>query len=698
MAQFSKKNFARKELFKIFISILILMVAGTIYYFYIRKDALHTAERRAEYTLKNTERTILIRMGKIETSVNAILPMVEYALDDPDAMFEIAEHIFESSSRIMGAGIAFEPDYFPEKGHWYETYVGYQKGSDTLVIKQLGCKEHNYFEMDWYKDGKASPDGSWSNPYYDNAGGKTFLITYSIPIRDSLNQVVGVIGTDVTLDTLASIIRSVELYPHSFCTLTTCDGNVVVGPPSTVKTKGKVHVFSEKIDGKDFVLTLTVPDSDMYKRLRKATLFFTLLALTGIFSVFFISYRSLQNLWKLNEVRMKEQQIENELSIARNIQAALLPDKSTVTSNKSLDICGMQSPARFVGGDLYDFYIRNNKLLFCIGDVSGKGVPAALLMAISHSLFRTISSHNERPEIIMEALNNAISDNNPDIMFITMFLGILDLNTGTISYCNAGHNPPIVIKDGQAKYLDTEPSLLLGVESSANYTSHELTLAPGDSLFLYTDGLTEAENAKKEVFGDARALETATRFGTLTAEQQIEQMHQAVHQFVNDAEQSDDLTMLAIRYVHGGNTLVLENRIQELDKLMPFLNHFFEQENIDMSLLPQLDLALEEAATNVIMYAYPEGETGTAELEMELKDGQIHSILSDSGTPFDPLQRPDVNLDVSLEERAIGGLGIHLIKEIMNEVNYEYSDGKNILTMTFDLHKTLPLEQQISND
>ena len=684
-AQISKQDFARKELIKIFIAIFVLLVCSVIYYFYIRKDALHSAEKRAELTLKNTERMILIRMGKIETTVNATRPMVEYALDDPDAMFDITRHIAESSSRIMGAGIAFKADYYPEKGHWYETYVGYHYGCDTFVSKQLGSAKHDYLQMDWFKKGLMSPSGFWSDPYFDNAGGKTFLVSYCLPIHDSTNEAVGVICTDITLDTLASIVKSVKLSPRSFCTLTSCEGKLLVGPPTTQKIRGRCHVFSEKIEGKNLILTLTVPDAEMYKRLRKSSLFFLLMALSGIFAVLFISFQSMQNLWKLNEVRLKEQHIEDELAIARNIQQSLLPSEQTVKSSKTINIKGLQIPAKYVGGDLFDYYVRDNKLLFCIGDVSGKGVPAALLMAISHSLFRTISSHNERPEIIMEALNNAISENNPDIMFITMFLGIMDLTTGTISYCNAGHNPPIVIKDGRAEYLDSEPSLLLGVELSAKYTANELTLAHGDTLFLYTDGLTEAENAERETFGEKRALETAAHFGTLTAEQQIEQMHQAVDQFVNNAEQSDDLTMLAIRYVHSDNKLVMGNRIQELDKLEPFLSHFFEQESIDLSRLPQLNLALEEAVTNVIMYAYPEGETGTAELTVNVNNKQICSTLTDSGTPFNPLEQQEDNLDVSLEERKIGGLGIHLIKEIMSKVEYEYANGRNVLRMTYDV-------------
>ena len=678
----SKYQFAKKELLKMFIAIFMLALVSVAYYFYIRREALHTAERRAELTLQNTERTIHIRMGKIETTVNAMGPMAEYALDDPDAMYDIARHTVESSSRIMGAGIAFIADYYPEKGHWFETYVGHHKGCDTLVTEQIGCAGHDYLNMGWFQKGLASEKGSWTDPYYDNAGGKDFMISYCLPIRDTSGEAVGLIIADVTLDTLSSIVRGVMLYPHSYCTLVAGDGTVLVAPPANQKQKGKVHSFSETIDGKNMTLTLVVPDSDMYRRLRRSSLFFALVALTGIFTVFFISYRSIQHLWQLNEVRIKEQHIEDELAIARNIQQSLLPSEKLSTTVNTLDIKGLQVPAKFVGGDLYDYYVRDNKLLFCIGDVSGKGVPAALLMAIAHSLFRTLSAHDDRPESILQALNASISDNNPDIMFITMFLGVMDLSTGIVRYCNAGHNPPIVIKGGHAEYLGTEPSLLMGVDVEAEYTANELALSPGDTIFLYTDGLTEAENAQKELFGEQRALETASQFGTLTAEEQIEQMRLAVHVFVNEAEQSDDLTLLAVRYNPiAESSLTLTNDINELNRLEPFLEKFFDQNSLDPSLLSSVDLALEEALANVIMYAYPEGEKGDVTLSAHVENNAIYMKISDVGIPFNPLEQKEADLNVSLEERKIGGLGIHLIKEIMDELAYMYQDGQNVLKM-----------------
>ena len=674
-----KYAFAKKELLKIVAAIVVLAMVSATYYFHIRKESLRIAEKRADSTLKNAEMMISIRMGKIETVVNSIQPMAEYVLDDPEAMYDIARHTVESSSRIMGAGVAFKENYYPEKGRWFEPYVGYQKGCDTMVVTQLGGPDHDYLQMEWFQKGMASEKGRWSDPYYDNAGGKAYMMSYGLPIRDSLGEVVGVINADVTIDTLASIVKSVTLYPHSTCALVTQSGASVVTPPT--KPKGKCHVFSEAVDGKNLVLILTIPDSDMYNRLRRSTLFFVLLALTGILTVFFIAYRSIQNLWKLNEVRAKEQHIEDELAIARDIQQSLLPSGLLPNAGQYVDVEGLQMPAKFVGGDLYDYYVRDGKLLFCIGDVSGKGVPAALLMAIAHSLFRTLSARDDRPDSIMQALNSSVSDNNPDIMFITMFLGVMDLSTGKIRYCNAGHNPPILVKNGNAEFLSTEPSLLLGVEPSAQYTAHEMVLAPGDTLLLYTDGLTEAENIQKDLFGEKRALDAAAEFGSLPAKEQLSHIRERVSQFVDHAEQSDDLTLLSIRYLSAEQQLTLTNNIYELERLEPFLMEFFDRHNLDMALLPSVNLALEEVLANVIMYAYQEGTQGEVNLSAKIDNEDILVEIKDMGVPFNPLQQQEVNLDVPLEERQIGGLGIFIIKEIMDKVEYAREDGWNVLRM-----------------
>ena len=678
-------SFSKQEIRKILIAGLLLIAFCTGYYLYLRHGIRRDAEKRAQHTLKQTERLIRARMGRTEANVNAIRLLAEHTLDNPDEMYSIASYVVESTMPVTSAGVAFIENYYPEKGRWFLAYAGYPDDSDTLVIKQLGGKNHDYLSMEWFQKGLESEDGCWSSPYFVRDGGQAAMMTYARAIQDPSGRKVGVIGADITLDTLADIVDNMQIFPHSYCTIVSeSTGEVIVGPPAKDKRRGHCHTYTKHIDGKNMILTLTITNADMYKRLHKDSLAFFLLAMGCFISIFLIAYSSVQNIWRLGEERLKNQHIEDELAIARDIQMSLVPSKVSGLAD-SLNISGILKPAKFVGGDLYDYYVRDNKLIFCIGDIAGKGVPAAMLMSIAHSLFRTLSAHSDQPERIMRELNRSMSDNNPDIMFITMFLGVLDLKTGTVTYCNAGHNPPILIQSGKAKYMDNADNLLLGVEMEAEYTSKNFILNNGDTLFLYTDGLTEAENSQKVLFGEQNALDVANKFGKMTADEQINNMCAAVKHFVGPADQSDDITMLAIRFQGRTSTLVLNNNIQELDKLEPFLAKFFEKENLDMSLLPQFDLALEEAATNVIMYAYPEGEKGTAELTLELKNGQIHSVLSDSGSPFDPLQSPAVNLDVSLEERKIGGLGIHLIKEIMKDVSYEHKNGKNVLSMRFDV-------------
>lgn len=678
-----RDSFAKREIRKVLIAAVLLIGVCAAYYLHLRYRIRIEAEHRAHHTLVQTEQAIRSKMGRAETIADAMCLLAEHSLDHPDEMYNISSYIVESTLQVTSAGVAFIENYYPEKGRWFLAYAGYPWDSDTLVTKQLGVETHDYLTMEWFQRGLESEKGIWTNPYFDDGGGCGKMVTYARAIKDSSGRRVGVVGVDFTLDSLAAIVQSVRPYPHSYSTLVSeLTGEVVVGPPDTDKVGGRCRIFSQSIEGKNLVLTLTITNADMYGRLRKASLAFFLMAIVIFISISMIAHSSLKNLWLLGEEQHKNQRIEDELAIARKIQMSLVPSKIEGEGLISqLDVSGFLQPARFVGGDLYDYYVRDNKLIFCIGDISGKGVPAAMLMSISHSLFRAISANVDDPSHIAETLNDTVSDNNPDCMFLTMFLGVIDLDSGILTYCNAGHNPPVWIHSGETKFIDSEPDMIMGIEKGISYTTHQLQLMAGDTLFLYTDGLSEAENVWKKLFGEQRILETAAGFDKISAEEQIGMMQHAVRDFVGEAEQSDDLTMLAIRFQSCDNCLVLENDIQEMDKLEPFLNDFFERNKLDMSLLPQMDLALEEAIANVIMYAYPEGERGTVEICLEKKENLLQTRISDAGMPFNPLQQPEAKLASSIEERPIGGLGIHLIKEIMDEVEYQHKDGKNMLTM-----------------
>ena len=245
----------------------------------------------------------------------------------------------------------------------------------------------------------------------------------------------------------------------------------------------------------------------------------------------------------LKESTTAKASIERELDIAHNIQMSMLPKTFPAFPNrKDIELYAALVPAKAVGGDLYDFFIRDEKLFFCIGDVSGKGVPASLVMAVSRTLFRNIAAHTAEPNHIVETMNKNICEGNENCMFVTLFVGVLDLQTGHLSYCNAGHDAPYI----QDKLLPCDSNLPIGVTETCQYSNQETDLASGTTFFLYTDGLTEAENADRQLFGEQRITETITAFKG-SPKELIETMTAAVHKFVGDYEQSDDLTMLAFR-------------------------------------------------------------------------------------------------------------------------------------------------------
>ena len=254
---------------------------------------------------------------------------------------------------------------------------------------------------------------------------------------------------------------------------------------------------------------------------------------------------------ELKETTASKAAIENELKVAHDIQMSMLPKIfPPYPERHDIDIFGTLTPAKEVGGDLFDFYIRDEKLFFCIGDVSGKGIPASLVMAMTRSLVRKISAHTAEPHHIAYTLNQALSEGNENTMFVTAFIGVLDLTSGLLRYCNAGHNPPLLI-GREVSFVPCEPNMSLGLMSDLEYVPQELLFEHQMTIFLFTDGLNEAEDNMNVQFGNDRILRQAEKLlakGDIQPEEIVNQMGAAVHAFVDGAQQSDDLTMLAIKY------------------------------------------------------------------------------------------------------------------------------------------------------
>ena len=249
---------------------------------------------------------------------------------------------------------------------------------------------------------------------------------------------------------------------------------------------------------------------------------------------------------ELQRTTAKRERIESELQVARNIQMGLIP--RTFPTQEGIDLYGEMIPAKEVGGDLYDFFLQGDRLYFCIGDVSGKGIPASLLMAMTRTVFRVAVQKAPSVTDIARELNDALSADNEQLMFVTMFLGVIDLRTGEMDYCNCGHNPPAVLQaDGKASFVEGEPNVPLGVEPAYVFRGGVVQDVRGIPFLVYTDGLNEAENAEHEEFGNDRLLEAMGSAPYRDAAEMIGRMKDAVKAHVAGAEASDDLTMLCIR-------------------------------------------------------------------------------------------------------------------------------------------------------
>ena len=403
-----------------------------------------------------------------------------------------------------------------------------------------------------------------------------------------------------------------------------------------------------------------------------------------------------QQMEELRQSTASKAAIESELKVASDIQMSMLPKIFPAYPDRDdIDIFGQLTPAKAVGGDLFDFFIRDEKLFFCIGDVSGKGVPAALVMAVTRAQFRTVSAHESMPERIITRLNDTMSEGNDSNMFVTLFVGVLDLPTGRLRYSNAGHDSPLLI-GSNIGMLPCDSNLPVGVMGDWKFTMQDTQIDPGTTIFLYTDGLTEAENIDHDQFTEERILNVANESLSTNdhnPHRLVENMTNAVRDFVNGAEQSDDLTMLAIQYtkqqldVRYQRSITLTNDIQQVPQLAEFIDDVCEAMGFDELTTMQMNLAIEEAVGNVMNYAYPEGTTGNVNVEVQANDARLKFVISDSGKHFDPTSVAEADTTLSAEDRSIGGLGIYLVRQLMDSVNYERIGGFNVLTLRKKLKK-----------
>ena len=710
----------------ILVAALLLELISAVQYWYTRGLLAQELEHHAESELRLKAVIVKGILNAIETSLRDHAYDARHHLGDHESLYPVAGRLVRAHPNIMSGGIAFKPYYYSTEERLYEPFALCR--GDSISFMQLADADHDYTQMEFYVQALAQGDVYWSAPYIDEKGGLGLITTVSMPLDDADGQTVAVLGADVSLNWLGDTLNNRHMYPSSFDILLTESGRLIAGPhekgtdvntvvalindstkarqlSQTGRTtvldmddakNGDATIFYANMKGEPhWQIAVVYYDHEVYGKLNRMRWNILLLSLLGLLLLGYIIYRSAGSFRRLKQADMEKERINGELRIARNIQKDMLPEHfPPFPERHDLDLYGMLEPAKEVGGDLFDFLVRDEKLFFCIGDVSGKGVPSALVMAVTHAFFRSASAHETNPARIMKALNGASCAGNESNMFVTLFVGVLDLPTGRLKYCNAGHDRPFVLEGGSARELPVKANIPVGLFDDFVYQAQEEMLTSGAMLFLYTDGLTEARDPQRAFFGEKRLKDILDNYATmkLTAEQLLKNMNDCVRQFVSGAEQSDDLTMLAVRYTPKKEdtllheSITLKNDVSEITALSRFVKAFTESIGMKKSEASNLRLAIEEAVVNVITYAYPRETEGTVTVEADVRtsteeDQCLYIRIMDNGVPFDPTEAAEVDTSLSAEERPIGGLGIHLMRELMDSLNYEREDGLNILTL-----------------
>ena len=563
----------------ILLAALFLEVVAVVQYTYTRNMLIQEEERITRMELTMESDVILNTLREAELSMRENEWSVLQSLAHPDSLFGAAERMIESNPRVAGACIAVLPDYYPAKGRLFEPYA--HKEGGRIVVDQIAGPDHDYTLGPDFQRALREEIDFWSDPYAYGTDPVQQLTTYTYPIWDRSGRLAAICGLDIDLTWLSDTLNVHPYYPSSFGFMLTRNGRLVAGPREervsaqtmayvadlvmdptvdrTIRGRHRVNCieFRDPVNREwaylDFRALPRSPGwivaevsyrDEVLAPVRSMMWRILLMALAGLAFVIFIIERFARVGKRLWESDVKQARIESELRIARRIQEEMLP--KSLLDRADLTVQGFLAPAKEVGGDLFDYFVRDEKLFFCIGDVCGKGIPAAMVMAVAHSLLRQLCEQEEDPACIVGKLNGEACRNNESGVFLTLFLGVLDLTSGRLRYCNAGHEHPLFIRD-TVEELPALANVPVGAFNDFEYRGQETDVAPGAVLFLFTDGVSEAMDINRQQYGRKRLrgfLSGCSRH----PDPLIHAVGDSVRTFVGTAGQSDDITMLAIRY------------------------------------------------------------------------------------------------------------------------------------------------------
>lgn len=611
-----------------------------------------------------------------------IADKVKKCLEHPDELYDKTSELLNRYPNFYSCYVTFPPYYYPEEGKWFG--LTSYRTKDSIISRPFGNAEHDYFEREWYKGAVQSTEGYWSTPYRDDDFDEP-IYTYSKVMRDEEGKLICVIGIDFSLNWIHNLLEHFKPFEEAVFMLYGSNGTLLAmsnGAPADGFGNSWI-ITSKTLQPINIKMVTAVPKRHIIQSLSLGTLLPFGVFVLGIFVVGLLIRRMTRDERDNARLETEKEVMSHELEIAHDIQMGILKDeneKKKAQANGDIELNTLLVPMREVGGDFYDFHREGDELWFIIGDVSGKGVPAAIFMSAAVNLFRAAGVRAASPKEIMEEMNAILSENNPSLTFVTAFIGRLHIPTGELLFCNAGHCAPLIkhklsavnqhsavrSQPSEVKCLQMESNIPLGYDGRYCFVEQGCMLGEGDTLVLYTDGVTEARNSEREMLG-------LKRWSDIVAKN--EDLPNAIKHFIGQAEPTDDITLMTICKESPvlPMTINVPCREDQWPVLRNAIHSFGLCIGMERKALKKYEVAAEEAIVNILHYS----QANDIEIVLSSQDSAFTIQLMDDGLPFDPTEHTPNNK--TIDERQIGGMGIHLIRQIVDEMHYERKEEKNIL-------------------
>lgn len=539
-----KRMMSNRDIAIIIVAALLMTAAAVIQYFYMRSSIISAATQSAKSDLSISCQQIETEVTEIETAVNAMSYSVLQNVTMPESMYDITYRVLKSSPVIKSCVTAFSKGYYsPLKDSLYapSSYREGDRFNRRLVL--------DYLKEPWYDDPATYRKSQWSEPYVVKERNNEMYVTYSAPITDLQGRLIAILAANVPVDSLTKAVDGVVGYPHSYAILTSKSGHRLVGTNENVNQEDAL-VFSSEIGKVGWKLTTVCPNEDISKKTETTRMIVFIMQALALILLAVIVIKSLIGLRSLQKTAKEKNRMGDELERASDVQEAMQStDAEDLPRNSQVQTFAKALTAREIGGDFYDCFIDDGHLFFCIGDVAGKGAPAALLMAMAKSAFRVSSQHHESPAQIISEVNKLICKMNDGKTTIKMLGGTLDLATGHLLFCNAGmHSPKLLTAEANSE-LTIDANDRIGIREDADFQEQQATLNKNTTLFLYTDGLTEAENKRKQQWGMKHLATQLSSTRRINPDTLLGNIEKAITDFTEGTALPDDITMLAIKYI-----------------------------------------------------------------------------------------------------------------------------------------------------